>query len=186
MGRDKALLPYRGQTFLSRLVYLALPRVDAVTVVLGHNAEAIAGEVPASPRVRVAVNEGYERGMLSSLQVGLQAAGEADWYLWMLVDHAAVRGRVLDRLLDGAAASSAPVVIPRFEGERGHPVVVSRALAEELLRLPRDCSPQDAVRRTYGQALFVDLDDSSVLVDVDRPEDYEALLAGGIPPALSP
>lgn len=176
MGRDKALLDYRGRTFLNHLVYLALPRVDAVVAVLGHNAEAIAATLPQMPRVRAVVNGDYDRGMLSSLQRGLEEMpGRPDWILWMLVDHPAVRGRTLDILLSAAAAADAPLVIPRFGGERGHPVVLSKSVAEELGALDPGQSPQDVVRSHYPEASFVDISDRAVLLDIDRPGDYREL-----------
>ncbi len=177
MGRDKALLDYRGRTFLNHLVYLALPRVDAVVAVLGHNAAGIAKTLPRTPRVRAVVNEEYDRGMLSSLQRGLQelSAGP-DWILWMLVDHPAVRGRTLDMLLAAAAATDAPLVIPQVGGERGHPVVLSMAVAEELRALDPGRSPQHVVRSHYPAACFVDISDRAVLLDIDRPGDYRDLI----------
>lgn len=177
MGRDKALLDYCGRTFLSHLVYLSLPRVDSVVVVTGHNAARVGAAVPSSPRVRAVVNADYDVGMLSSLQRGLAEIRAADWILWMLVDHPAVRGRLLDELLRAARASTAPVVIPRYNGKRGHPILLSREVADELLRLPPERSPQDVVRSRYGEALFLDTSDRGVLVDVDRPRDYADLTA---------
>ena len=176
MGRDKALLDYRGRTFLNHLIYLALPRVDSIVVVLGHNADRIAASLPTSPRVLTVVNSDYDRGMLSSLQRGLSETEEADWILWMLVDHPAVRGRTLDELLGAAEGSAAPVVIPRHGGQRGHPIMLSREVAAELLQLPPDRSPQDVVRGHYANALFVELGDRGVLADIDRPPDYDDLV----------
>ncbi|MEZ5395031.1 MAG: NTP transferase domain-containing protein [Bryobacterales bacterium] len=65
MGRDKALLPCGESTFLGSLVRTFRKRCDPVIVVLGHNAEQIR---PAAEGAQVVVNEGYDRGMLSSLQ----------------------------------------------------------------------------------------------------------------------
>ena len=177
MGRDKALLDYRGRTFVKHLAYLALPRVDRLVVVLGHNAARIEKSLPSSPRLRAVVNRDYDLGMLSSLQRGLTEAGDSDWILWMLVDHPAVRGQTLDELLRAARRSGAPVVIPRHEGQRGHPIVLSREVAGELMQLRPDRSPQDAIRPRYGEAIFLDTGDRGVLVDVDRPPEYEDLVA---------
>lgn len=175
MGRDKALLDYRGRTFLNHLSYLALPRVDLLVVVLGHNADRIAASVAASTRVRTVVNSDYDRGMLSSLQRGLSEAAEAERILWMLVDHPAVRGRTLDELLAAAEGSAAPVAIPRYGGQRGHPIVLSHEVAAELLQLSPDRSPQDVVRGHYDDALFLDVSDPGIVADIDRPPDYEDL-----------
>ncbi len=178
MGSDKALLEYRGRTFLSHLIYLVLPRVDEVVAVLGHNAERIERTIPDCPRVRSVVNHDYDRGMLSSLQKGLVAtAGEPDWVLWMLVDHPAVRGRSLDALVAAAERAGAPLVIPRYNEKRGHPIMLSKAIAAELLGLEANRSPQDVVRSHYPEACFVDTADSGVLRDVDRPLDYRDLVS---------
>ncbi len=173
MGSDKALLAYQGRPFLSHLAYLLLPRVDSVVVVLGHNEQRIREALPASPRIRIAVNRDYDQGMLTSLQCGLKhVGGQVDSVLWMLVDHPAVRGRTLDSLLAAAVSSSAPLVIPRYEGKRGHPIVLSERVVRDLLDLDPSHSPQDVVRGYYPQAHFLDTSDEGVVLDIDRPEDY--------------
>ena len=178
MGSDKALLDFRGRPFLSHLAHLLLPRVDSLVVVLGHREQRIREALPASSRIRVAVNRDYDRGMLTSLQCGLAQVGQqVDAVLWMLVDHPAVRGRTLDRLLAAAADSRAPLVIPRHRGERGHPVVLSKRVIGDLLELDPSRSPQDVVRGYYGEAYFFDTDDKGVVLDIDRPEDYRGLVA---------
>ena len=178
MGRDKALLSYRGKTFLNHLIHLALPRVESIVVVLGHNEQAISESLPGSHRIRVVVNRDYDRGMLSSLQKGLESmAADADWILWMLVDHPAVRGRTLDALIASANQTGAPLVIPRFNGGRGHPIMMSRRVAERVLQMDPSASPQDAVRSYYPDTRFIDVDDAGVIRDVDRPVDYRGLVA---------
>lgn len=176
MGSDKALLDFRGRPFLSHLAYLLLPRVDSLVVVLGHNEQRIREVLPASSRIRVAVNPDYDRGMLTSLQCGLAQIGQrVDAVLWMLVDHPAVRGHTLDTLLAAAADTGAPLVIPRHGGERGHPVVLSKRVMRDLLELDSSCSPQDVVRGYYREAHFLDTADKGVVLDIDRPEDYRGL-----------
>ncbi len=186
MGRDKALLEYNGGTFLNRQIFLMLPRVDKLAVVLGCRADAIRPTIPALPGLQVDVNENYERGMLSSLQTGIVAVGaEAEWILFGLVDHPTIRGRTLDRMVQACRGASAPLVIPRFEGNRGHPVAISSAVAEELCALNPSSNPQSVMRRHYGEALFLDVDDRGVVTDIDRPEDYAAMIcergSGAVP-----
>lgn len=176
MGRDKALLSYRGKTFLNHLIDLALPRTESIVVVLGHNQQVISESLPSSSRIRVVVNRDYDQGMLSSLQRGLESLpADADWILWMLVDHPAVRGRTLDALIASANDTGAPLVIPRFNGDRGHPIMLSRRVAERMLQMDPNKSPQDAVRSYYPETRFVDVDDAGVMRDVDRPVDYRSL-----------
>ena len=169
MGRDKALLPHGDSTFLASLVEVFRRRLDPVVVVLGHNAEQIR---PAAAGATVVVNEGYDRGMLSSLQTGLRALPwDIDGAVFTLVDHPGLRPATLDRLIEAFEKSRAGLVLPRFDGERGHPAVVSRAVMGQLLTLPADASAKPVLRAQYGGAVFVDVDDPAVIADIDRPED---------------
>ena len=177
MGQDKALLEYRGRSFLDHLIYLALPRVDNVIVVLGHNASKLKLTLPPVERVQAVINADYGLGMLSSLQTGLSRAGqEADWILWMLVDHPAMRGETLDQLVQAAKTERTPIVIPRYDGKRGHPVMLSRKVIAELLQLSPDSSPQDVIRKHYPETCFLDVHDEGVVRDVDLSKDYDNLL----------
>lgn len=173
MGRDKALLAYGETTFLGSLVSVFRQHCDPVVVVLGHHAEAIR---PAAAGARIAVNEDYDRGMLSSLQTGLRALPEdVDAVAFMLVDHPGLRLETLRRLLAAFEESGAPLVSPTYRGERGHPVVIGRVVVEELLALPPDASPKPVLRGRYREAVFVDVDDPAVVADIDRPEDLRRL-----------
>jgi CTP:molybdopterin cytidylyltransferase MocA len=173
MGRDKALLPYQASTFLSSLVKIFRARLSPVVVVLGHNAEQIR---PAASGAAVVVNEGYDRGMLSSLQTGLRALPwDADGAVFTLVDHPGLQLATLDRLIETFKHSRASLVLPLYRGERGHPALIGRALIGQLLTIPANESPKPVLRGHYGGAAFVEVDDPSVVADIDRPEDLGRL-----------
>jgi len=71
MGRDKALLPWRGGTFLSAAIRALRPVTDLVLVVGGTNAGDIETIVNAHAAFLI-VNDDPSQGQFSSLQVGLQ------------------------------------------------------------------------------------------------------------------
>jgi molybdenum cofactor cytidylyltransferase len=176
MGRDKALLPYQGSTFLNRLISLYLPRVESLIVVLGHHAGEIAASLPAAHGLSIVINPDYQRGMLTSLQTGLGAVGDAPAALFTLVDHPAVGASTIDRLVEEFTRGNAALAIPRYGERRGHPVLLSRRIMGEILGLPSDKSAKEVIRAHAGETLFVDVDDPGVLRDIDLPADYEALL----------
>lgn len=173
MGRDKALLPYQDTTFLDRLLDLFLPRASPVVVVLGHNAGRILVALHPRPGVQVVINEHYKSGQLSSLQAGIRALpSEAPAALVTLVDHPAVAPATLDAIL---ARASAPLVIPRCQGRRGHPVLLARTLLDEIAALPVTASAKQVVHAHLGEAVFVDVEDPGILRDIDTPADYTNL-----------
>ena len=177
MGRDKALLRYGDSTFLNHLISVFLPRVEPLFVVLGHHAGEIASRLSPAAAVHVVVNADYKQGMLTSLQAGLRAIpADAAAVMFTLVDHPAVRAETVDRLVEEFFSSGRTLAIPRYGERRGHPVLLARRVAEEILALGPDRSAKEVIRGYRGETLFVDAGDPGVLRDIDLPADYEDLV----------
>jgi CTP:molybdopterin cytidylyltransferase MocA len=178
-GVAKALLPYRGTTYLGAIVAAARAvgpagaLVDAVVVV----GEPFGSEVAAHARqlgLRVRVNPAPERGMASSVALGFAAiAGgpAAAAWLWP-VDHPAVGAATLRRLVD--ALGDADVARPVYRGRGGHPPLIARPVWQALAACT--AAPQGArgVLRA-ARSIDVEVDDAGVVSDVDTPADREAI-----------
>ena len=177
MGRDKALLTFHGKSFLEAIIQnLNAAGIEKITVVLGHHAEVIQAKVHLAA-AQVVVNDEYQRGQTSSLQVGLEAVArdQPDAVILCLVDHPAVSAEVIARLMEHFESTHAPVIIPTHKGEHGHPVVISKALFPELLALVPG-EPANAVIRKYRpETQFIEVADRGILIDVDEPRTYERL-----------
>jgi molybdenum cofactor cytidylyltransferase len=162
MGFPKTQLLWKGETYLARLVRLFGP-CSRVVVVLREQA-AVAGAA-------VVVNPDPERGMLSSLQLGMaDASGPV---MFTPVDFGHIRETTVQGLL--AAYQGEPVFNPRFEGRRGHPTIISQATARGLLAMAPTGNPKELLR-TLPPAWF-DCDDPGILRDVDDPEAYRQVVA---------
>src|SRR5437879_2257650 len=99
MGSPKALLDYRGETFLERLIRVLGGVADPVIVALGYHAETIKAQGHGG--ARFVVNPTPERGQLSSLQTALAAVPpEADGFLFMPVDCPAIEPETVARLVE--------------------------------------------------------------------------------------
>ena len=172
MGSPKALLEYRGETFVDRLSGLFARRCSPVIVVLGSEAESIRAR--AARQAEFVVNPNYGTGQTSSLQCGLRAVpADAEGVLFTLVDHPAVAPETLDRLL----AEPRPLLrVPRYGDRRGHPVWFRRDLFAEFLSLPETGAARDVVYAHRAETEFLDLDDAGVVADVDDPAAYRELL----------
>jgi len=171
MGRPKAALVYDGETFLARAIRLFSPLCDPVIVVLPP-----AGMI-CPPGVLCTVNPVPERGMLSSLQCGFRAVPDrAEQVFFMPVDLPAISGATVAALAEHAG--TAPLILPRYEGRRGHPVLVRRDLIPEFLALSPSAQARDIVERHEGEIRYVDVNDPGILADVDTPADYERITAG--------
>jgi molybdenum cofactor cytidylyltransferase len=177
MGAPKALLDYRGESFLGRLIRVMGSVTHPVVVVLGYHAEQIRSSLRTE--TALAVNPDPSRGQLSSLQTGLAALPPViDGFAFIPMDCPAVREDTVE-LLAKAFPRRAPetlFVIPRCNGKRGHPVFAAPSVAQELLALPADAKASDVVHRHVPRTQYIDVDDPGILTDIDDREGYRKLL----------
>ena len=128
--------------------------VDDVIVVLG------AHEVQSSART-IHCPE-WERGRGASLRCGLRALGDdVEAAVVVLADGPNLAPAAIDRVLEVRRESNAEIVAATYEGNRGHPVVLDRAVWEQI--------PDEGARPL--PALLVPCDDLGAPGDVDSPED---------------
>jgi molybdenum cofactor cytidylyltransferase len=174
MGADKALLMYRGRTFLENIIRaLREGGVGRVVVVLGHHAELIEQSVDLST-VEVVVNQDYCRGQTSSLQAGLRvlAANETECVVFCLVDHPAISAETVTKLIQHFKSTGKPVVIPQVNGKHGHPVLVGREVFARIAALGPGQGADNVIHQYRDRTEFVELTDLGVLIDVDDPKSY--------------
>ena len=172
MGQPKALLDYRGQTFLEHiLATVTRSSIRGPVVVLGHDRAAILKRVEIPEWV---YNPNYEKGMTTSFQAGIRVLpDEVTAAMLFLVDHPLVLLDTIEKL--GAQASRDSIVLPVRNGRRGHPVVFGKLVLDEVLRLPPDRGANLVVRARPERVVEVRVDDPGVLVDVDTPEEFRKL-----------
>jgi molybdenum cofactor cytidylyltransferase len=183
MGTPKAMLTYRGRTFLERIVEtLREGELERMVVVLGHQAEEIQRQVKIEA-AQVVINPDYRSGQTSSLQAGLRAliADDLEAILLCLVDHPAVAAETVRKIVATFRQCGAPVVIPTYQGRRGHPVLIGRQVFGELLGLTCDAGADSVVRKYRPATQFVEVEDEGIVMDVDDGESYRRLISKRMP-----
>lgn len=181
MGRPKALLPIDGRTFIERIVgALKHTQVGKVIVILGHNADELRRHVEHLP-VEILVNRDYKQGQLSSLQVAvrrLETETDCDGMLVHLVDHPYIDPKLVEIMIERFSKSGKLLVVPRYGGKRGHPVIFSRRLFAELLAAPMDQGAKSVVNAHRDDTLEIETDDKGITLDIDTPDLYRQHVKG--------
>jgi molybdenum cofactor cytidylyltransferase len=181
MGRPKALLPIDGQTFIERIVgALKRTAVGKIVIVIGHNAAELKPRIEHLP-AEILINPDYKSGQLSSLQVAvrsLQNNVKCDGMLVHLVDHPYLDASLVDEMIRRFYESKKRIIVPRYHGKRGHPVLFSRALFGELLDAPMDQGAKAVVNAHGNETLEIDTDEKGITVDIDTPELYRQHVKG--------
>jgi len=177
IGGPKALLALEGSSFLQRSVALvSRPGVEAVYVVLGHEAERVGREAGPLDPARIVVNPRYESGMLSSLLVGLEAAeaGGAEAVLIHPVDHPRVALATVDAVL-ASLRSGARIAVPSWSNRRGHPAGFARETWPALHAAPADRGARE-VLALHPEWIEHVPGDAGCVAGVNTPDDYERIV----------
>jgi molybdenum cofactor cytidylyltransferase len=182
MGRPKALLPIQGVRFIEKIVAsLKSTRIEKIVVVLGHNAEEMRQKIADLPAA-IVINNDYKKGQLSSLVAaireidGWKSSVEVDGILVHLVDHPYISAPLVDAMIARFYESKKLIVLPRYRGQRGHPVIFSRSLFPELLNAPLEDGAKGVVHAHQEDTLEIDTEDEGVTIDIDTPEEYRRLV----------
>lgn len=179
MGSPKALLPYQGRPFLEHLLSVTQhPKISGRRVVLGAHAELIAKGVALSSD-EIVINADWEKGQLSSIHAALRSlpAG-TDGILLSLIDHPLITAGLVDELVEAFYASRAPIVLPVFQGRRGHPVIFSSGLYEELLAAPLDVGARAVVWAHRGDVLEHVTAEEGCVLNLNDPEGLRRISDG--------
>lgn len=182
MGRPKLLLPWRGTTVIAHLVSeLQAAGVTRIYVVLRANDEALysavgaANAIPVQPLIDPPdMRTSVEHGLKFAAEEPESSAGAG----WLLIpaDHPIVSRTTVIELQANWQPDQRQILIPTYQGRRGHPTLFSSHFASEVPTIPADCGLNWLVRQNESVIREVPVTDSGVIVDLDTPEDYESLL----------
>lgn len=174
MGAQKLLLPLRGKTVIACVVDAVLAAaVDKTFVVVGADRGPIADAL-AGRRVEYILNPTPKSEMIESLRCGLRALPcDCSGFLVVLGDQPSVSSETIGRLISRWRQSRRGMLVPVWEGRRGHPVLISASYREEILTR-FDAEGLRGLLHAYPHDIEeVAGTDLSVLHDLDTPADYE-------------
>ncbi len=176
MGQPKMLLPW-GKTSVLGQVIETIQRagVKEVVVITGgaqDKVEEIVKQYAVSSRQNV---EYFKGEMLSSLQTGLDALQDntsVTAALMCLGDQPQVQEGSVRAVTEAFEARKSNLVVPSYRMRRGHPWLVARQLWEEILAMSPSESPREFLNRHAGEIEYVNVDNPSILADLDTFEEY--------------
>lgn len=177
---NKLLAPIDGIAMIRRVVdNVAESSVVSTTVVLGHEAGRLR-EVLAGAEVEYVENPDFGGGLSTSLKAGMSVVPEgADGVIICLGDMPMVDASTLDRMIAAFdPVEGRAIVVPTRRGKRGNPVLFARRFFEEMTNVSGDVGARHLIGKHEDVAVEIEIDDDSVLMDVDTPEALAKLTAG--------
>lgn len=178
MGTPKMLLPWGNTTVLGHVISTYRSAgIEDLLIVTGGAHEQVEDIVDLF-NVRSVFNQDYSAGdMLSSLQCGLEILvterEKVKAALIGLGDQPQVQVGTVRTICEAYRTRPSRLIVPSFQMRRGHPWLVENSLWKELLEMEAPLSPRDFLSRHADDIHYVEVDTSSILADLDTPEDYQ-------------
>lgn len=186
MGSPKGLLRLEGcslgtsanpPTVLERMLGgLGAASFSPLFVVIGAMAPLFRSTVKETGFTYVE-NPRWQHGRASSIKAGLARLGEGcPGVLVWPVDHPFVSGDTLHRLHEMGKRRAGNWIVPTFEGQRGHPPLISREVSRTILAQEDDWPLHTYPRGHPSEVVEVPGDDPFVIGNLDTPEAFNAAL----------
>ncbi|MFQ5929555.1 MAG: NTP transferase domain-containing protein, partial [Acidobacteriota bacterium] len=176
MRSPKPLLEFQGKSFLRHIIDAHRMASLPVYVVLGEDRHCIEQSVDLSD-ASVLVNPDPSRGQLSSLHTALERLTDREALVVHPVDHPLVRSQTIQELIDHFRRVSDCILIPEFQGRKGHPVLFPSRFYPDLKRAPLEEGARWVVHQNPESELRVPVDDPGVVQNINTPAQFEKLSA---------
>lgn len=176
MGEQKLLLPFGGTTIIEAVIQHCLESsLDGILAVLGHQWQRILEKIK-NYAVETTVNPNYQTGMLSSVQWGFRKIPrEARAALIVLGDQPGISAQTIDKIIRAFRTGPKDIVLPIFKNSGGHPLLLAVKYRRDIQSLDPATGLRGLLALHPGEILRVEIQDDSILQDIDNPVDYRNL-----------
>ena len=174
MRKQKMLLPFYDKTIIETVIENTADALgENIMVVLGSHKEEIIAQIGNLP-VNYCVNNNFMEGMLSSVICGFEALPEnVSAVVILLGDQPQIPACVTKRVIKAWQQNNKGIVIPTFEGKRGHPCLIETKYKYEIKMLDPEKGLRMLSQKFEEDVLEIECNLSEILRDIDTPEEYK-------------
>lgn len=168
VGTYKMELELDGKKLIEKTIEGMAEVCSKIYVVGGYQVERLQKIFFKNSKIEVVFNANYINGMYSSIQEGVKHIRGERFFI-MPGDCPLVSSKIYKHLLE----IEGDIIIPSFNGRKGHPILLAGHLAREIL----EDSIVSNLRKFIGKHLYklAQVDEESILFDVDTMEDYRKI-----------
>jgi putative nucleotidyltransferase with HDIG domain len=176
MQEFKPLLAVGDQTIADRVISIFQNLDVDVILVTGWRKQEFVNGIK-SENISIVENPDFEKGMLSSIQTGVRylEPGYQGFFVTP-VDIPLVRESTIRILLKNAGTYPDRIIYPVFDSRRGHPTLITSALAPGILIWSAEGGLDSILATHHDLDLDVAVPDENILLDADTREDYLRVL----------
>ena len=175
MGQPKALLRINKMTFIHHIIEcVESAGLQNNVIVLGFEPKKIQHSLVDFSGT-VIVNDQWEQGQLTSIIAGINSITSKKCIGAMIcpVDHPCITSELVKKLFEVSLQHKGMIIIPVYQGKRGHPVIVPSELFSEICSASLQVGLRQVIHAHEQEIITVPTDEQGILVNIDTPEDYQ-------------
>jgi CTP:molybdopterin cytidylyltransferase MocA len=174
-GSPKALARLSDTTVIEHLQNTLLhSKCGNIIVVLGADAKLIQTHIVIHSRIRVVYNKNHNFGQTSSVQAGLSEAEIiSDGFMLLPVDCPLVQASSIDKIIEYFNKHQPDILIPTYQGLKGHPPIFHKRLKPKILELPPDAGLNTLFAGHPPQTM--EINDPGIVKSFNTREEFQAL-----------
>ena len=176
-GSPKALAKWHKETVLEHLQKMLIEtQVNEIIVVLGAYAKRVKPHLLDHKKVKFVYNKDYNLGQTSSFKSGLKdVSNDTRGVMLLPVDYPLISSNTIDLLIRNFLDHNPHVLIPAFEGKKGHPPLFSSTLRDEFLALDNASGLNTVAQAHQSQTVIYPVDDIGVVSTFNTLDEFELI-----------
>lgn len=175
-GENKLLQSYGRSTVIGCLIQkieeLAQRESRIEQVILVTNETTLKGVNPCGKKIQVVLNPVPEEGISHSIFLGLEAAGEADVYGFLVADQLALSIDTIQAMIERYKVTEKGILCAKKGENLGNPVFFHHQYVEELKKLQGDKGGKVILKKHLEDVTYFEIEDARELHDLDTKEDW--------------
>jgi molybdenum cofactor cytidylyltransferase len=173
MKTNKLLLPFNDKLMITMVIDIVRQSdVDQLLLVLGAFKDEMLAAIAGMP-VKHCYTQDFKQGMLSSVQCGFRNLPDfTDAALVFLGDQPMISAEVVNRIIKEYQSSKKGILVPVYNGRRGHPVLIDKKYGKAIEGLDPSEGLHALISQFGKDVQEVEVTVPGILRDIDTIQDY--------------
>lgn len=169
-GEEKLLMKINGKPIILHVIDLVLSVGFSETVLVFQNQDI--GRLADGRTIKGIHNLRAAEGISASIKCGIHNSRPTDGYMFFTGDQPFIEPETVNRLLTAFNKGEGSIILPKYDGVNGSPVIFGSIWKEQLENLIGDVGGRTIIKNNPDKVFFVDMPGSKAGIDIDTKEDY--------------
>lgn len=175
-GKNKLLIQLGGEPLVEKVIK-TLSCVDDIEKIIVYRHDKVR-EIGERYGFRCVYNSDPEKGQSESIKLGVESSSaNTNGYMFFVGDQPYISRKTAMKLIESFYRDDGKsIILPKFKGKSGNPVIFPASLRESLLSIPGDNGGKFVISKNSTIVKKVEIEDELELMDIDTEENLNEIL----------